>query len=224
MKIVALVGSPHGARGSTAKLTRIVLEGAEGYGAESETLYLQGETVLPCKGCDTCHKKGRCPQKDEFESIKQRILKADCLVLGSPNYIFSVSAQMKAFMDRCCGVVHCLAFEGKYGASVVTSGGGDEKPIAEYMSHFLLTTGIRPVGAVWATMGTIRGDSFPDEVRNQALGLGRKLVYHYNNKRVSPRIEQKTAQFRDRMRALMLYRKGEWPYEYHYWATHRDFT
>ena len=32
--------------------------------------------------------------------------------LGSPNYIFQVSAQMKAFMDRCCQAIHCLSFEG----------------------------------------------------------------------------------------------------------------
>jgi multimeric flavodoxin WrbA len=83
------------------------------------------DKVLPCLACDTCHRKGRCAQNDEFESIKGKILEADGLVLASPNYIFSVSAQLKAFMDRCCGVVHCMAFEGKYGVSVVTSGGGE---------------------------------------------------------------------------------------------------
>jgi len=59
------------------------------------------------------------------------------------------------FLDRCCGVIHCLGFDGKYGASVVASGGGDEPPIAEYMIHFQITTGVVPVGAVWATMGAI---------------------------------------------------------------------
>jgi hypothetical protein len=58
-------------------------------------------------------------------------------------------------MDRCCGVINCLEFEGKYGASIVTSGGGDEKPIADYMNHFLITTGIHPVGSVRATMGSL---------------------------------------------------------------------
>lgn len=123
MKIIALVGSPHQARGNTAKLTRIVLQGAEREGARTETIYLPGKTVLPCLGCDYCHKKGRCAQKDAFPEIQQKIQAADGVVLGSPNYIFSVSAQMKAFMDRCSSLVHCLGFYGKYGASVVTSGG-----------------------------------------------------------------------------------------------------
>lgn len=176
MKIIGIVASPRGARGNTARLLQVVLEGAESQGAEVEVVFLPGRTVLPCKACDTCHKKGRCPQKDDFESIKEKILRSDGLILASPNYIFSVSAQMKAFMDRCCGVIHCMAFEGKYGASVVTSGVGDEKPIADYLNNFLITTGTRPVGSVWATMGTISGEDFPLDIRSQALGLGKKLV------------------------------------------------
>jgi multimeric flavodoxin WrbA len=202
-------------------LLQVVLEGAENQGAHTETIYLPGDTVLPCKACDLCHKKGRCPQKDEFESIKEQILEADGLILASPNYIFSVSAQMKAFLDRCSGVVHCLAFEGKYGASVVTSGGGDEEPIAEYLNHFLITTGIRPVGSVWATMGRLSGPHLPAEISDKAAALGEKLVRSWKNQRAIPEVDQKMAAFKERMRSLMLYRKKDWPYEYRYWQEHR---
>jgi hypothetical protein len=65
-------------------------------------------------------------------------------------------------------MIHCLGFEGKYGASVVTSGGDDEAPIADYMNHFLITTGIIPVGAVWATMTRIGGDGFPPDIKTKA--------------------------------------------------------
>jgi len=60
MKIISLLGSPHGLRGNTAGLLRLVLEGAEAEGAETETVVLKGDTVLPCRACDTCHKKGAC--------------------------------------------------------------------------------------------------------------------------------------------------------------------
>ena len=100
MKIINLVGSPHGAKGNTARLSQIVSEGAESLGASIENIFLTGKNVLPCLGCDACHKKGKCVQHDEFENIKQKIHNADGLILASPNYIFSVSAQMKAFMDR----------------------------------------------------------------------------------------------------------------------------
>jgi len=221
MKIISIVGSPHGAKGNTAKLTQIVLDGAQQEGATAESIYLRGGNVLPCLGCDTCHKKGSCPQKDDFEAIQNKIMAADAVVLGSPNYIFSVSAQLKAFMDRCACVIHCLGFEGKYGASVVTSGGGDEEPIAEYMNHFLMITGIRPIGAVWATMGNISGDSFPDEISNRAFELGKKLTLAWKNQAITSDVEEKMHAFRLRMKALIEWRKDEWPYEYEYWQKHR---
>jgi len=221
LKIISLLGSPHGLKGNTARLLSHVLEGAKTEGARTETIVLAGTNVLPCLACDTCHRKGRCPQKDEFESIKDKILEADGLVLASPNYIYSVSAQLKAFMDRCCGVVHCMGFEGKYGASVITSGGGDEEPIAEFMNHFLITVGATPVGSVWATMGSIAGEDFPEAILNQARELGRKLVVSWKEKAVFPETEEVRKAFRERMRRLMLYRGEDWPYEYEFWKRHR---
>ena len=221
MKIISLVGSPHGEKGNTAKLLSLVLEGAKEKGATAETIILRGDTVHPCLGCDTCHKKGGCVQKDAFEDIRGKIQQANGLILASPNYIFSVSAQLKAFMDRCCGVIHLMEFEGKYGASVVTSGGGDEAPIAEYMNHFLITTGIRPVGAVWATMGALIDDNFTDDIRKHAQKLGEDMVRAWKNGTLDPSTEHTMAAFRERMRQLMLWRKQQWPYEYEYWRSHR---
>lgn len=224
MKIVSLIGSPHGEKGSTARLLRLVLEAAREKGATTETIALKGDTVKPCLGCDTCHKKGKCPQKDAFEEIRAKILAADGLILASPNYIFNVSAQLKAFMDRCCGVVHLLQFEGKYGAAVVTSGGGDEAPVAEYMNHFLITTGVRPVGAAWATMGILPDGRFTEEISEGARRLGHELVQAWQSGRVDPEVERAMSAFRERMHQLMLWRRQEWPYEYEFWQSYRNLS
>jgi len=222
MKLICLVGSPHGEKGNTAKLAQEVLKGAESLGAKHETIVIKGDTVAPCRGCDVCHVKGSCVQKDSFQDIVIKIMEADGLVLASPNYIFSVSAQLKAFMDRCCGILHCQTFTGKYGVSVVTSGGGDEQPVADYMNHFLISTGIVPVGSVWATMGLITGDEFPEDIKNNAFALGCRLVEDWKTKTVEPEVKTKMDDFRERMRSLMAWRKEEWPYEYNYWVTHHN--
>ncbi len=221
MKIVSVLGSPRGKAGNTAALLRIVLEGAESLGAQTEIIVIRGREVRPCKACNTCHKKGLCPQKDGFNAIKEKALEADGIVLASPNYIFHVSAQLKAFLDRCCGLLHCMAFEGKYAASVVTSGGGEEKPIADYLNYFLARMGAVPVGAVWATMGKIQGQDFPEDIRKKAFALGKKLVKAWENKEKPPGFEKDAARFRKRMKSLMLWRKNEWPYEYEYWKKHK---
>ncbi len=136
MKIISLLASPHGLNDNTAGLLQFVLDGARAEGAQTETVVLKGGTLLPCLGCDNCHKKGRCARVDDFEPVKEKIMASDGLVLASPNYIFNVSAQLKAFMDRCCGVVHCMSFWGKYGASVVTSGGGGDEAVTQYIERF----------------------------------------------------------------------------------------
>ena len=218
MKIIGILGSPRGVGGNTGRLLKLVLEGAIENGAETEIVLLRGETVKPCKACDTCHKKGLCPQKDDFNEIKNRIIEADGLVLASPNYIFHVSAQLKAFIDRCCGVIHTIAFEGKYGASVVTSGGGEEEPIAEYMNHFMMTTGVMPVGSVWATMANLPDYKFTEEIQERAKELGKRLVNDFKNKTINPEYEEAAAKFRERIRKLIVWRKEEWPYEYEYWV------
>ncbi|MDR2018851.1 MAG: flavodoxin family protein [Syntrophobacterales bacterium] len=224
MKIVGIVGSPRGIKGNTAALLRLVLEGAENRGASTEAVAIEGHEIKPCLGCDVCHVKGVCPQKDSFNEIKKKVMEADGLVLASPNYIFHVSAQLKVFIDRCCGVVHCLEFEGKYGASVVTSGGGDEEPIGDYMNHFMAITGAVPVGSVWATMGQIDGFNFPKTIETQARALGEKLVTAWENRETNPQYDNISSQFRERMKSLMLWRKHEWPYEYAYWKQHKGLS
>ena len=146
---------------------------------------------------------------------------ADGLIVATPNYISHVSAQLKAFFDRCCGVIHCQGFRGKYGASVVTSGGGDEGPIVEYMNQFLAVTGVIPVGAVWAAMGRIQGQEFPEEIRKQAFDLGKRLVAAWKGKQASSEYSAVTERFTERMRSLVQWRKDEWPYEHEFWKEQR---
>jgi len=109
MKIVSIIGSPRGMKGNTGNLLGEVLKGAKSAGAVCEVIALRGNSVKPCLGCDRCHKKGRCPQDDEFESIKEKMLAADGIILATPNYIFHVSAQLKMFIDRCSSLIHCMS-------------------------------------------------------------------------------------------------------------------
>jgi hypothetical protein len=89
------------------------------------------------------------------------------------------------------------------------------------MNHFLLTTGVIPVGSVRATMGAIAGEEFPAEIIKQARQPGKKRVRSWEERVVPPEAEEAGKAFEDRMRRLMLFRKKDWPYEYEFWRTHR---
>ena len=70
-------------------------------------------------------------------------------------------------------------------------------------------------------MGRLTGPNFPPEIIEKAVVLGEKLVQSWKNRTILPEVEQKMNAFKERMRALMLYRKKDWPHEYRYWQDHR---
>ena len=100
MKIVAVNGSPTGAKGTTGKVLAALIEGATKEGAEVQLFELGTGTVKPCISCHTCQKEGYCVIEDDLQPIQKAMLESDGIVLGSPNYIEDVSAQLKALLDR----------------------------------------------------------------------------------------------------------------------------
>lgn len=163
MNFIAINGSPHAQRGNTGLLLDKVVEGVQNAGGTVEMVYLSKIKVNPCVGCDACHKTGSCPIPDDFEELKKKLLACDGFILASPNYIMSVSAQMKALFDRCCGIIHCQAMDGKYGVVVETSGGGGDEQVIDYMQRVVGMLGAWSVGGVGSSIAGER--LFPDQDR-----------------------------------------------------------
>lgn len=217
MKVLTIIASPRGMQGNTGRLLDEVLAGVEDYGAETEILSLKTLNVQPCVACDVCHKTGVCNIKDDYELIKDKLLACDAFILASPNYIFSVTAQLKALFDRCNGLIHCMALEGKYAAVVETSGGGDDDEVLVYMQRFANTLGAIAVGGIGSPVAGVR--EFPDQVNlfAKARTLGHDLCCSAAEKRRFPEQEEFRAAFRSRMFGLVGYMQEIWPFEREYW-------
>jgi multimeric flavodoxin WrbA len=221
MKILAIIASPRGMNGNTGRLLDEVLQGAGDAGSEVEILSLAQLNVKPCVGCDLCHKTGSCSIKDDYEMIKEKLFACDGFVLASPNYIFSVTAQMKALFDRCNGLIHCLALEGKYAAVVETSGGGEDQEVITYMERFVNTLGACSVGGIGSPMAGVR--VFPDEKElfARARTLGSDLCACIREKRQFPAQDEFHATFRVRMSGLVDFMQEYWTFERDYWQQKR---
>jgi multimeric flavodoxin WrbA len=194
-----------------------VLVGVKEAGAETEILSLKTLNVQPCVACDLCHKTGVCNINDDYESIKEKLLSCDGFILASPNYIFSVTAQMKALFDRCNGLIHCMALEGKYAAVVETSGGGGDEEVITYMGRFVNTLGANSIGGVGSPISGIR--TFPDEANlyGRAQNLGSELCRAVAEQRKFPEQEVFINGFKARMAGLVDFMKEYWPFEREYW-------
>ena len=102
MKVLAINGSPRGAKGNTEVLLVQFLKGCEEAGAEIETIYLKDKDIKHCSGCFTCWTKtpGKCIHKDDMEELLNKVMQADIMVYATPLYYYTVTGIMKDFMDR----------------------------------------------------------------------------------------------------------------------------
>ena len=101
-KILGISGSPR-KKGNTAVLVNQALQGAMTVeDVETEFVNFASKKINPCNVCNICFKEDRCPfDDDDFNEINHKMDGADGIILGSPVYFGTVSAQCKAFMDRC---------------------------------------------------------------------------------------------------------------------------
>lgn len=104
LKVVGIVASPRKGMNTDTFVSK-VLEGAESVGAQTEKLYLNDLVVKPCQACSESPAPAFCFYKDGMERVYQALETADVLVVGTPAYYESVSAQLKAMVDRS----NCLA-------------------------------------------------------------------------------------------------------------------
>ena len=106
-KILVLLGSPR-KKGNSTALAQKIVEGAESAGAAVEQIYLHGQDIAPCHACYGCTKPDAksCVIDDDMQPIYQKLTDADAVVIASPVYWFTMSAQTKLFLDRCFALFH----------------------------------------------------------------------------------------------------------------------
>ena len=104
-KVVIAVGSPR-KRGNSSTLAAQVASGAKAAKAEVETFHLHGMNIKPCTACEGCRKKKHvdCVIKDDMQILYPKLRSADAIVIASPIYWFTFSAQTKLFIDRWYGL------------------------------------------------------------------------------------------------------------------------
>jgi NAD(P)H-dependent FMN reductase len=100
LHVLGISMSPRRTSNSDALLAE-ALHGAEGDGASTEHVRLREMNVAPCRACEACAKTGECIVQDDFQGLRQKILRADRLVVATPVHFMGVAAAGKALIDRC---------------------------------------------------------------------------------------------------------------------------
>jgi multimeric flavodoxin WrbA len=133
MRILGISGSPK-AGGNNDKLIGKVLGIAEKRGFETETVFISSSLIAPCKACGACAKEGgECPIDDDMQTVYDKLVSADGIIISSPVYFGTMTAQLKALFDRSV-LLRRQGFRlsNKVGAAMAVGGsrnGGQEKTI-----------------------------------------------------------------------------------------------
>jgi multimeric flavodoxin WrbA len=215
MKIIGINGSPKREKSQTRLLVLGVLEGARQAGADVTFVDICGLDIKYCTACGTCYAKGECIHDDDFPALLEKMLDADGIIWGSPNYINSVTAQLKTLIDRMADSIHCQSFTGKYGCAVSTAGGSMADEVADYMNATMLHLGATTVGTVAVLVGADPNAILPAE--RQAKDLGRKLADAIRTRWMDPVQEQQHRERREYFKRLVMFNKDIWKHEYDYW-------
>lgn len=147
MKVLGISGSPR--RGKTTD--RLVQEVLGATGCESEFISLSGKRIGPCIACLGCVEDNVCVIEDDMKELRQKIVEADALVVGAPNYFDMIGGLPHSFLERFYQFRHRDGDEvaGKLGVVVGVGGRNPEAP-ARNIEKFFEYNQILHLGTVTA--------------------------------------------------------------------------
>jgi len=94
------MGSPR-IKGNTDLLLDEALKGAQSQQAEVEKVVVDKLKISPCREYYGCLRDGNCVIRDDMDGIYPKLLDTDGIIVASPIFFYSLSAQLKALIDRC---------------------------------------------------------------------------------------------------------------------------
>ncbi|MFC1870832.1 flavodoxin family protein [Chloroflexota bacterium] len=166
MKAIGIVGSPR-RKGNTEIITRHALKSISEEGIETEVITLAGLNIQPCNACMACTKEETCPIDDDVFLIYEKMKAADAVILASPVYFGSATAQIKALMDRTgyIGRSQGRIWNGKAGgALVVARRAGQNFTFAQLNYWFQILGFFVPGSTYWnIAFGREKGEVEKDE-------------------------------------------------------------
>lgn len=187
-KILVLSGSPK-INGNTATLVAWFALGARGKGARVEvirTAFLKYKTT-GCASCRSCQKLDNyeCVIDDEAKPVLAKMAKVDVIVMATPLYFFSASAQLKLVFDRMFSLYKwdnetgtmTTPLKGK--TLVLIASAFEDVGLKELEKPFQLTagyTGMKFESLLVPNAGVSGGIKHNQGIRKKALALGKRVA------------------------------------------------
>ena len=146
----------------------IVMDILEESQVEYEMIYLAKLNIKRCLGCLKCAENNICVQTDDFREIINKVIKAEALVFGGPNYNGTLNAIGHAFWERTFALRHREAFllAGKLGIAVGLDRYKEAREATRFIEKKMLSNKMAVIG------------SFTDLSHFQCYDCGNQIFAH----------------------------------------------
>jgi multimeric flavodoxin WrbA len=180
--VVAINGSPR--KATTFTLLKEISTLLRESQVNVTLLNLGDYKFFECTGCELCIRKtSKCFQNDDTDSILQKLVKADGVILASPVYVMNITGRFKDLIDKTASWIHRPPLVGKPALFAATSAGAGLKGVLDYLEKVAVQWGAHPTNRIARSMMNQPSLSFSDV---------EDFVWHLNNpsKKYSPSLKQ----------------------------------
>lgn len=180
MTVLAICGSPR-TGGNSEILAKHALAAVNEQGLQTEFVSLAGREIHGCNACLACRKDESCPIKDDLMPLYHKMCSAEGIILATPVYFGSATAQLKALMDRAGYIARMNGnrFAGKFGGPlVVARRAGHNFTYLQLVAWFTILDMVVPGSSYWTVAtGREKGDVTSDlEGMDAAHHFGENLA------------------------------------------------
>lgn len=154
------------------------LTAAEHLGVATDLISVTALQIAPCTGCAACHDHGECVIRDDMDLIYSKMLASNGLVIGTPVYFWSASAQAKAIIDRTYALRYPdRRLKGKVGGAIAVAGRRGCMQALSQINSFFLGQEMRVAGLGVAGYGNAIGAIEADtRAISDARELGHRIA------------------------------------------------
>jgi multimeric flavodoxin WrbA len=179
MKKTVLVLSSSPRRGGNSDLLcEQFMKGAQEAGHHAEKIFLRDKKINYCTGCGACLNGRRpCSQKDDMSEILEKMIAADVIVMATPVYFYTMSAQMKTLIDRTCARYTEISNKEFYFivAAADSNKRAMERTFESFRGFTSCLSGAKEKGVIYGTGAWQLGDIKTSEAMAQACQMGKTV-------------------------------------------------
>lgn|SRR5574344_247789 len=178
-KKILVISSSHRKGGNSDSLCDEFIKGAVESGNDVEKIALRDKKINYCLGCGACNNNnyGGCVQKDDVNEIVSKMVDSDVIVFATPIYFYTMSGQMKTFIDRCCSKYTKISNKEFY--LIMTAADGREqsfyRAVEEFQGFFACLEGVTERGLLLGAGVWQVGDVKATKYMEKAYEMGKAV-------------------------------------------------